>query len=37
LFDFTSATAARMGVPEIMDLLMTLPEIQAQVELVGAP
>jgi UDP-N-acetylglucosamine 4,6-dehydratase/5-epimerase len=36
LFDFTSSTATRMDIPEIMDLLMTLPEIQAQVELVGA-
>jgi len=36
LFDFTSSTATRMDVPEIMDLLMGLPEIRAQVDLVGA-
>jgi UDP-N-acetylglucosamine 4,6-dehydratase len=28
LFDFTSATAPRLGVPEIMELLLTLPEIR---------
>jgi UDP-glucose 4-epimerase len=36
LFDFTSSTTTRMDIPEIMDLLLTLPEIQAQVDLVDA-
>jgi UDP-N-acetylglucosamine 4,6-dehydratase/5-epimerase len=36
LFDFTSATATRLGVPEIIELLQTLPEIRAQLELVAA-
>jgi UDP-N-acetylglucosamine 4,6-dehydratase len=36
LFDFTSSTARRLGVPEIIDLLRTLPEIRAQLELIGA-
>jgi UDP-glucose 4-epimerase len=33
LFDFTSASASRLGVPEIMHLLTTLPEIRAQLDL----
>jgi UDP-glucose 4-epimerase len=36
LFDYTSATAQRLGVPEIEALLRTLPEVRAQLDLVGA-
>jgi UDP-N-acetylglucosamine 4,6-dehydratase/5-epimerase len=31
-FDYTSANAPRLGVPEIMSLLLTLPEIRAQLD-----
>jgi UDP-N-acetylglucosamine 4,6-dehydratase len=32
MFDYTSANAERLGVPEIMSLLLTLPEIRAQLD-----
>jgi UDP-glucose 4-epimerase len=31
LFDYTSANATRLGVPEIRELLLTLPEIQREL------
>ena len=37
IFDFTSSNAPRLTVPEVEELLLTLPEVRAQLAAAGRP